>query len=241
MSLKPPPKPEEVLARIARCCAKISRSIFTAKESFVACAHVAKDDGWYGAKWVALNSGVELIRVLAVPCPLPPPPTSSPGSAALMPMSQPFPAPSSTPSISPSTISPSGSMVSPTPKSALPLGLSHPSPSTCATSPRRPLNHASLTTAREATSISPEQLTTLKAESTGSETLAQLLANYQASFSDAADRIRPATANFDTHASSAASNSPPPSAATLIHVAGHTQRHTGQVVTTAKLLKALRP
>ena len=93
----------------------------------------------------------------------------------------------------------------------------------------------------EGNQISPEQLTTLKAESTGSETLAQLIANLEASFSDAADRIRNlATANFNTPRSVGRKQLPTTLGGALIHVADHTQRHTGQVVTTAKLLKALR-
>ena len=95
--------------------------------------------------------------------------------------------------------------------------------------------------------LSAEQLTILKSESAepsdpASESLAVLLAEVESSFSDAADRIRNlATANFDTPRSVGRKQLPTTLGGALIHVTDHTQRHTGQVITTAKLLKALRP
>ena len=73
------------------------------------------------------------------------------------------------------------------------------------------------------------------------ESLAELLAEVEASFSNAAARIRVlATANFDTARGVGRKQLPTSIGGALIHVADHTQRHTGQVVTTAKVLKALR-
>jgi uncharacterized damage-inducible protein DinB len=89
--------------------------------------------------------------------------------------------------------------------------------------------------------ISAEQLAALKAEQSGDEPLAALLAEVEASFSNAAGRIRAlATADFDTFRGVGRKQLPTSIGGALIHVADHTQRHVGQVVTTAKVLKALR-
>lgn len=93
----------------------------------------------------------------------------------------------------------------------------------------------------EGKQLATEQLTALKAEQAGEETLAELLAEVEASFSDAANRVRVlATANFDTPRGVGRKQLPTSIGGALIHVADHTQRHTGQVITTAKALKALR-
>jgi len=61
------------------------------------------------------------------------------------------------------------------------------------------------------------------------------------SFSNAADRVRVlATANLDTFRGVGRKQLPTSIGGALVHVADHTQRHVGQVVTTAKVLKALR-
>jgi uncharacterized damage-inducible protein DinB len=93
----------------------------------------------------------------------------------------------------------------------------------------------------EGNQLSSEQLTALKAEQSGEETLAALLAEVEASFSNAGERVRVlATANFDTFRGVGRKQLPTSIGGALIHVADHTQRHVGQVVTTAKVLKALR-
>src|ERR1039458_8634242 len=93
----------------------------------------------------------------------------------------------------------------------------------------------------EGNQLSAEQLTALKAEQTGDEPLAVLLSEVEVSFSNAADRVRVlATANFDTFRGVGRKQLPTSIGGALIHVADHTQRHVGQVVTTAKVLKALR-
>ena len=93
----------------------------------------------------------------------------------------------------------------------------------------------------EGNQLSAEQLTALKAEQTGEESLAALLAEVEISFSNAADRVRVlATANFDTFRGVGRKQLPTSIGGALVHVADHTQRHVGQVVTTAKALKALR-
>jgi len=96
----------------------------------------------------------------------------------------------------------------------------------------------------EGEQLSPEQLTALRSEQ-GSEgeqeSLAELLAEVEVSFSDAGDRIRVlATANLDTPRFVGRKQLPTSIGGAMIHVADHTQRHVGQIVTTAKILKALR-
>ena len=89
--------------------------------------------------------------------------------------------------------------------------------------------------------LSSEQLTSLKAESAGTETLAELLGEVEASFSNAAQRIRVlSTADFNIARGVGRKQLPTSIGGALIHVADHTQRHVGQVVTTAKVVRALR-
>jgi uncharacterized damage-inducible protein DinB len=92
----------------------------------------------------------------------------------------------------------------------------------------------------EGKQLSEEQLAALKSEKSGDETLGMLLADVEFSFVNAADRIRVlATANFDTPRYVGRKQLPTSIGGALIHVADHTQRHVGQVVTTAKVLRAL--
>ena len=89
--------------------------------------------------------------------------------------------------------------------------------------------------------LTQEQLAALKAEIGGAEPLAELLAEVEVSFSNAAERVRVlATANFDAFRGVGRRQLPTSIGGALIHVADHTQRHVGQVVTTAKVVKALR-
>jgi uncharacterized damage-inducible protein DinB len=89
--------------------------------------------------------------------------------------------------------------------------------------------------------LSSEQLTLLKGESTGAETLHELLAEIETSFGNAAGRVRAlGAADFNTPRAVGRKQLPTSLGGALIHVADHTQRHVGQVVTTAKVLKALR-
>jgi uncharacterized damage-inducible protein DinB len=95
----------------------------------------------------------------------------------------------------------------------------------------------------EGNQLTPEQLAQLKSEqgSDESETLAALIAEVEVSFANAADRIRTlATADFNTFRGVGRKQLPTSIGGALIHVADHTQRHVGQVVTTAKVLKALQ-
>jgi uncharacterized damage-inducible protein DinB len=89
--------------------------------------------------------------------------------------------------------------------------------------------------------LSDEQLSAMKKELAGSETLEQLLAELDAALGRAADRVR-ALANDDWNSPRKVGRKllPTTLGGTLIHVADHAQRHIGQLVTTAKVLKAMR-
>ena len=90
--------------------------------------------------------------------------------------------------------------------------------------------------------LTAEQLTALKAETNaGGETLAELMGEVEASLARAAERVRAlAGADFETFRGVGRKQLPTSVGGALVHVADHTQRHVGQVVTTAKVLKALR-
>jgi len=89
--------------------------------------------------------------------------------------------------------------------------------------------------------ITAEQIAALKAEQGGDESLAELLAEVEESFSNASGRIRElAAADLNTPRFVGRKQLPTSLGGALIHVADHTQRHVGQVVTTAKVLVALR-
>ncbi|HZB87966.1 MAG TPA: DinB family protein [Terracidiphilus sp.] len=94
--------------------------------------------------------------------------------------------------------------------------------------------------------LTAEQLAALKSEQDGPqnevrESLAELLGEVEASFANAAERVRTlATAEFNVIRRVGRKQLPTSIGGALIHVADHTQRHVGQVVTTAKVLKALR-
>jgi uncharacterized damage-inducible protein DinB len=108
-----------------------------------------------------------------------------------------------------------------------------------------------LLTYAEGGQVSPEQLAALRAEKSGPdagepdarelETLAALLAEVEASFRNAGERVRAlAAADPNTFRGVGRKQLPTSIGGALVHVADHTQRHVGQVVTTAKVLKALR-
>lgn len=89
--------------------------------------------------------------------------------------------------------------------------------------------------------LSIEQLATLKAEESGNEGLSALLAEIEASFEKAAERVRAlARSDLNTPRAVGRKQLPTTLGGALIHVADHAQRHVGQVVTTAKVLKTLR-
>ncbi|HTX77044.1 MAG TPA: DinB family protein [Terracidiphilus sp.] len=101
----------------------------------------------------------------------------------------------------------------------------------------------------EGNQLSEGQLAALKAEQPDARkgdnfvqgNLVVWLLMLQASFDNAFARIRAlADADFNTPRAVGRKQLPTSVGGALIHVADHTQRHVGQVVTTAKVLKALR-
>src|SRR5262249_49923326 len=98
-----------------------------------------------------------------------------------------------------------------------------------------------LLTYAEGGQLSTDQLGLLKSEQIGGETLAELLAGVETSFRNAADRVGTlAKADFNTFRGVGRKQLPTSIGGALVHVADHTQRHVGQVVTTTKVLKGLR-
>jgi uncharacterized damage-inducible protein DinB len=96
----------------------------------------------------------------------------------------------------------------------------------------------------EGRQLTAGQLAALKAEQ-GSEDrhapLTELLAEVEAAFANAAERILSlAATDLDTPRFVGRKRLPTSAGGALIHVADHTLRHVGQLVTTAKVLKALR-
>jgi uncharacterized damage-inducible protein DinB len=101
----------------------------------------------------------------------------------------------------------------------------------------------------EGEQLSADQLAALKSEMAGAEqrsegkqeSLAELFAEVEVAFTDAVERIRVlATGNLDTPRFVGRKQLPTSIGGAMIHVADHTQRHVGQVVTTAKVIRALR-
>ena len=98
-----------------------------------------------------------------------------------------------------------------------------------------------LLTYSEGAQLSEEQLRVLKLEQTGAETLEELIAELKQSLVRAAERVRALErADLNTERKVGRKNLPTTVGGLLVHVAEHTQRHVGQLVTTAKVVKALR-
>lgn len=93
----------------------------------------------------------------------------------------------------------------------------------------------------EGNRLSEKQLTALQEESAGKESLPDLLARVETSFARVASRIQ-ALAGTDLERPRAVGRQQLPTTVggAMVHVADHTQRHVGQIITTAKVLKALR-
>jgi uncharacterized damage-inducible protein DinB len=97
-----------------------------------------------------------------------------------------------------------------------------------------------LLTYAEGHQLSEQQLAAMKAEQSGAETRGELLVRLQAALDEAAGRVRAlAGADLNAERKVGRKNLPTTMGGALIHVADHTQRHVGQLVTTAKLVKAV--
>lgn len=93
----------------------------------------------------------------------------------------------------------------------------------------------------EGNQLSSDQIAAMKAEATGAETLEELISRTRESLARAGKRVKAlATADLGVPRSVGRKQLPTSLGGALIHVADHTQRHVGQVVTTAKVIKALR-
>ena len=95
----------------------------------------------------------------------------------------------------------------------------------------------------EGNQLSAEQLAALKSEQAAdAQPLSALLTELEASFQNAFARIRAlAVEDLNIPRGVGRKQLPTSLGGALIHVADHTQRHTGQIVTTSKVLLAQRP
>jgi uncharacterized damage-inducible protein DinB len=93
----------------------------------------------------------------------------------------------------------------------------------------------------EGDQLSSEQLAALKAEQGGEESKAALMGEVESAFARARGRIRAlAPADLNTARGVGRKQLPTSVGGALIHVADHSMRHVGQVITTAKVIKGLR-
>lgn len=98
-----------------------------------------------------------------------------------------------------------------------------------------------LLTYAEGHPLTTGQLAALKTEADNTGTVAELTAALHSAIAQATNRVRLLSAT-DLEAPRAIGRKQLPTTVggAMIHVADHVQRHTGQIVTTAKLLRALR-
>ncbi|HEX3473031.1 MAG TPA: DinB family protein [Silvibacterium sp.] len=98
-----------------------------------------------------------------------------------------------------------------------------------------------LLTYAEGNQLSAEQIATLRSESAPDATRDELFAEFEQGIAGAADRVRAfAAADLEQARGVGKKQLPTSVGGLLVHLADHTQRHTGQIVTTAKVLKAGR-
>ncbi|MGB0123196.1 MAG: DinB family protein [Silvibacterium sp.] len=96
-----------------------------------------------------------------------------------------------------------------------------------------------LLTYAEGNQLSGEQITAMKTESDSGASRDELFSEFNAGLADAARRVR-AFSNADLNQPRGVGKKQLPTSVggLLVHLADHTQRHTGQIVTTAKVLSA---
>jgi uncharacterized damage-inducible protein DinB len=98
-----------------------------------------------------------------------------------------------------------------------------------------------LLTYAEGDQLSSEQIALLKRESEPGVTREELFAEFQEGIESAANRVREfAGTDLEQPRGVGKKQLPTSVGGLLVHLADHTQRHAGQIVTTAKLLKAGR-
>ena len=99
-----------------------------------------------------------------------------------------------------------------------------------------------LLTYAEGRELDSEQLIALKTELDPAVSREEIVAEFHQGLDRASERVR-AFAGADLEQPRAVGKKQLPTSVggLLVHLADHTQRHTGQIVTTAKLIKAERP
>ena len=96
-----------------------------------------------------------------------------------------------------------------------------------------------LLTYAEGESLSAEQLVALKAELDGDVVLSEAMAEFHAGIESALGRVKSfAGADLEKLRQIGRKGLPTSVGGLLVHCADHTQRHTGQAVTTAKIVQA---
>jgi uncharacterized damage-inducible protein DinB len=98
-----------------------------------------------------------------------------------------------------------------------------------------------LLTYAEGNQLSSEQILAFKTESDPGVSRDELFSEFNAGLGSATQRVRDfAAADLDQPRSVGKKQLPTSIGGLLVHLADHTQRHTGQIVTTAKLIRAMR-
>ncbi|MGC2161560.1 MAG: DinB family protein [Silvibacterium sp.] len=98
-----------------------------------------------------------------------------------------------------------------------------------------------LLTYAEGHSLSADQIATMKTESEPGTTREALFAEFNTGLESASQRVRAfAATDLETPRAVGKKQLPTTVGGLLVHLADHTQRHTGQIVTTAKVLNAMR-
>jgi uncharacterized damage-inducible protein DinB len=98
-----------------------------------------------------------------------------------------------------------------------------------------------LLTYAEADSLSPEQISAMKAEMGPGATREQVFAELDESMENSTARVKSFSEEHLAEKRSAGREQMPTTVAgLLVHVADHTQRHVGQAITTAKIVKGSR-
>ena len=98
-----------------------------------------------------------------------------------------------------------------------------------------------LLTYAEGNQLSSGQITAMKTESDPEASRDELFSEFKAGLESGARRVRVfAAADLNQPRAVGRKQFPTTVGGLLVHLADHTQRHTGQIVTTAKLLKAMR-
>ena len=98
-----------------------------------------------------------------------------------------------------------------------------------------------LLTYAEGNQLSTEQILALKTESDTGCSRDQLCSEFHTGLASATERVRAfASADLDQPRIVGKRQLPTTVGGLLVHLADHTQRHTGQVITTSKLIKAAR-